>query len=146
MRFLADAMLGKLVRWLRILGCDTEYHPGLQDREILNLAEAQGMTLLTRDVELYKSAIRRGIHSRYVKSLSIKGQLAELSQLLKFVPLESRCPLCNSALSVMGIEDLVVAHQPLPQQRELWLCKGCGKIYWHGRYWDTISETIRASR
>jgi uncharacterized protein with PIN domain len=146
LRFLADAMLGKLVRWLRILGCDTEYHLELQDNDILNLAEAQGMTLLTRDIELYKSAIRRGIHSRYVKSLSIKEQLAELSPLLKSVLLESRCPLCNGALMIMGIEDAAVAHQPLPQQRKLWLCKECGKIYWHGRHWDTITEIIKTPR
>lgn len=121
-------------------------YPELQDCDILNMADAQGLTLLTRDSELYKTAIRRGISSKYVKSLSIKEQLSELSSFISFVSSESRCPMCNGRLVITDREGMGVAPQQLPSQRELWLCKTCGKIYWHGHHWDTMTDIIKSSR
>ena len=54
MKFLADAMLGKLTRWLRMLGQDVEYSTKLSDDELLASAKAEGRILLTRDFELYQ--------------------------------------------------------------------------------------------
>ena len=51
-RFLADAMLGGLVRWLRALGFDTAYDPAIHDPELVALADAQARMLLTRDRHL----------------------------------------------------------------------------------------------
>ncbi|HRR54560.1 MAG TPA: DUF5615 family PIN-like protein, partial [Candidatus Methanomethylicus sp.] len=132
MRFLADAMLGKLVRWLRILGCDTSYLPELQDSALLELAVADGRTLLTRDVGLHRAAIRRGIPSILVKSHSIRGQLAELSPPVSLSIYESRCPLCNGALDAVARADLSAPIQPIPSKGALWRCIGCGKLYWNG--------------
>lgn len=51
-RFLADAMLGRLARWLRTLGFDTRYDPAIHDPELVALAAAEGCVLLTRDRHL----------------------------------------------------------------------------------------------
>ncbi len=142
MRFLADAMLGKLVRWLRILGCDTSYLPELQDSDLLELAAADCRTLLTRDVELHRAALRRGIPSILMKSHSIRGQLAELSPPVSLSISESRCPLCNGALDAVTRADLSTLCKPIPSKRALWRCIGCGKLYWNGRHWDSITEVI----
>ncbi|QQG40096.1 MAG: DUF5615 family PIN-like protein [Candidatus Aenigmatarchaeota archaeon] len=50
-RFLADDMLGSLVRWLRMIGYDTVYSKSLDlsDDEIVALAKKEGRTIVTRD-------------------------------------------------------------------------------------------------
>ena len=61
MKFLADGMLGKLARWLRMLGQDVIYSVQFSDNELLELAKAECRVLLTKDLELYKRAIGTGL-------------------------------------------------------------------------------------
>src|SRR5580658_184832 len=51
-RWWADEMLGRLARYLRMVGLDTAYVPGLTDDEVVRRAGAEGRTLLTRDRQL----------------------------------------------------------------------------------------------
>ena len=48
-RFISDVMLGRLTRWLRILGFDTVYFRTIDDNELIKLARQQERILLTRD-------------------------------------------------------------------------------------------------
>ncbi len=73
-KFLADAMLGSLARWLRILGFDTRYLQG-DDAMIAYRARAEERILLTRDREL---ARRRGVVSILIASQSLPEQLAQV--------------------------------------------------------------------
>ncbi len=57
-RFLVDAMLGRLARWLRLLGYDSVYFIHTADAELVRLARADGRIILTRDHGL---ARRRGV-------------------------------------------------------------------------------------
>src|SRR5215207_8725140 len=52
--FLADAMLGRLARWLRVMGFDTAYDPALTDPALVALARRDGRVLLTRDRRLLR--------------------------------------------------------------------------------------------
>jgi uncharacterized protein with PIN domain len=61
LKFLADAMLGKLSRWLRMLGQNVEYNVKLTDDQLLVQAKAEGRVLLTKDFELYQRALSRGL-------------------------------------------------------------------------------------
>lgn len=54
-KFIVDCMLGKLARWLRILGFDTQYVRYLTDAQLLAQARYQNRILLTKDTLLYKS-------------------------------------------------------------------------------------------
>ena len=65
MKFLADSMLGKLARWLRMLGHDVTYNIQLNDNELLELAKKENRVLLTKDLELYKRAAAKGIDALY---------------------------------------------------------------------------------
>ena len=66
MKFLVDGMLGKLTRWLRMLGQDVLYSVQLGDSELLELAKKEDRILLTKDFELYKRATGRGLDTYYV--------------------------------------------------------------------------------
>ena len=70
MKFLADAMLGKLSRWLRMLGQDVEYNVELGDDQLLVQAKAEGRVLLTKDFELYQRALSRGLKRFYLQGTS----------------------------------------------------------------------------
>lgn len=141
MPFLADAMLGKLARWLRIMGYDTLYDPYLDDPSLVKLAGGEGRILLTRDGDLFRRAAREGVKAVLLTNLSIEGELEELSKLLvDEVPTESRCPICNGTLA--EIQGPVAMVTGIPQGKDLWRCLGCGKVYWHGSHWKGISSTI----
>jgi len=60
-KFLADGMLGKLTRWLRMLGQDVKYSVQLGDDELLAMAKKEHRVLLTRDFELYQRAITEAL-------------------------------------------------------------------------------------
>ncbi|MEN3034731.1 MAG: Mut7-C RNAse domain-containing protein [Candidatus Methanosuratincola sp.] len=140
MRFVADAMLGKLARWLRIIGYDTEYLPSAGDDELISAAEGGGRLLLTRDSELFRRAARRGVPAILIKSTTIVGELSEIARTLGLRPSgETRCPLCN---------ELLVERRDghgVPAKGEVWECPRCGKFYWHGTHWLKINETLEAS-
>ncbi len=142
MRFVADAMLGKLTRWLRIIGYDTEYLPSAGDDDLISAAEEGGRLILTRDGELFKRAVRRGVPVILIKSTAIREELAEIAQTLGLrLSDQTRCPLCNEVL--VGGGDGSPA--PVHVKGQVWRCPRCGKFYWHGTHWLKISETLESS-
>lgn len=152
MRFVADGMLGKLARWLRLAGHDVTYIGDLkvpaseQDDVLLELANLKRRVLLTCDLALYRRAKRAGIRSAYVESDDVVEQLVEVSKRcgrrIKIEPENSRCPMCNGSLKLTNKDDVkdIVPTTVLKAQLEFWRCGNCGKIYWHGTHWKTILE------
>ena len=67
MKFLLDAMLGTLAHWLRMMGHDVAYFAQFGDNELLILAKAEERVLLTRDLELYRRAVSRGLNAFYIE-------------------------------------------------------------------------------
>ncbi len=132
MKFIADAMLGRLARWLRLMGYDVHYKSDLGDEEILTNAGER--TILTRDRALCAKAKSRGLQVLLVYDTDIKGQLSqvkmELGTELQDTPGFSRCPLCNGEIEKIGEE-------------KVWTCKNCQKIYWEGGHWKNIREMVK---
>ena len=110
MKFLADGMLGKLTRWLRMLGQDVEYSVKLSDSELLELAKKENRVLLTKDLELYQRAIAKGIDALYLEGKTESERLAELAKrygLTLTIDMEaSHCPICNTKLQPSPKEQL----------------------------------------
>lgn len=140
MLFIVDAMLGKLARWLRIIGHDTVYDPSLEDETLISVAKRDGRMLVTRDTDLFRRAMKEGAPSFLIKSLTLSEELAEMSLLIKGAFIDSRCTVCNTAL--IEIERSAVSDEKVPKISPLSLCPGCGKIYWHGGHWEGINKTL----
>ncbi len=152
MRFIADGMLGKLARWLRLAGHDVTYigdlklAPEEQDDALIQMAKPEKRILLTCDLALHRRARRAGVMSTYIKSDDVVSQLAEISKRsgrkIKIVPENSRCPLCNGSLKSAEKQEVkgLVPETVLEAQREFWQCVRCKKIYWKGKHWKTIIE------
>jgi uncharacterized protein len=146
-RFVADAHLGGLARYLRFLGYDTLFHNAWNDRELVAIALAEHRIVLTRDRELLK---RRDVtHGCYLRATAPLAQLRELARRLDLAAGtgSGRCLLCNTPLSSVSKSD--VAARLLPDTRAahdfFWRCERCDKIYWRGSHWRRLSMRVEAA-
>jgi len=152
MKFIADGMLGKLARWLRLAGHDVTYLGDLrvpaeeQDDVLLSRARGEKRALLTCDIDLHRRARRVGVKSAFIQSSDVVEQLVEVSRRsghkIRIQPENSRCPMCNGLLEEAGKREVEgkVPVTVLESQREFWKCSSCGKTYWQGSHWRTIVE------
>ena len=148
MKFLADGMLGKLTRWLRMLGQDVEYSVKFSDSELLELAKKENRVLLTKDLELYQRAIAKGIDALYLEGKTESERLAELAKryslTLTIDMEESHCPICNTKLQPSPKEQLKdeLEVNTYTYYDKFWKCPNCGQIYWQGAHWKQINNTL----
>ena len=148
MKFLADAMLGKLARWLRMLGHDVIYSVAFDDSELLELAKREERVLLTKDLELYKRAIGRGIDAYYVEGETEPERLAQIAKryglTLEIDMDKSHCPICNTKLQTAKKEELKdeLEKNTYTHYEKFWRCPNCGQIYWQGAHWKQITQTL----
>ena len=145
-RFIADAMLGKLARWLRLLGYDTLY---LQDDDatIAQRARVEGRILLTRDHGL---AARRGLRVILIASQELESQLIQVVREAGSLPPDTtpRCMTCNVPLQDISPEE---ARESVPPyvaqtQHEFRRCPRCGRITWPATHWQGIQERLNRVR
>ena len=152
MKFVADGMLGSLVRWLRMMGHDVEYLHGYDDDKLMALAKEEERILLTRDLQLYKRSIAKDVEVVYIEG---KNEAERLSTLAKRfgIPLEidltmSRCPRCNT--HIQPIPKLHVAGRVEKNTYEhytsFWECPHCKQIYWQGSHWPKICDTLEKAK
>jgi uncharacterized protein with PIN domain len=147
-KFLADGMLGKLTRWLRMLGQDVLYSVQFSDAELLDLAKKEKRALLTRDFELYKRAIARGLDAFYVDDKTESGRLVQVAKrygvALTIDMDKSHCPICNTPLRATPKEQLQdeLEKNTFTYYAEFWKCPNCGQIYWQGAHWKKINNTL----
>ena len=146
MQFIADAMLGRLARWLRFLGFDVLYFPDISDSELVRIAREQDRRILTRDTRLVQ---RKGLsHPLLITANDPLEQLMEVfgSVKMKLVVPLSRCVKCNSPL--VPITDKSEIADTVPefvflQHNDFLRCTECGKIYWKGTHPEKFKEKIR---
>jgi len=147
-KFLADGMLGKLARWLRMLGQDVTYSVRFSDNELLDLTKVEERVLLTKDFELYKRAISRGLDSFYVEGKTESNRLAEVSKryglTLSVDMAKSHCPICNAKLQAASKEQLKeeLKENTYNYYDRFWKCSDCGQVYWEGAHWKQITNTL----
>ena len=144
-RFIADVMLGRLTRWLRLLGFDTLYYHDISDTQIIRIAKEQGRFILTRDTRLIKI---KGIKDYLlIRANDSFQQLLEVIRALNLQDfhLLSRCVSCNGQLSRLPdkteIKDAVPDFVFLNFHSFL-TCRSCGKIYWEGTHPKLFREKL----
>jgi len=152
LKFIADGMLGKLTRWLRILGYDVEYSSTLSDKELIETAKAEGCILLTRDLQLFQQASMQNAESFFVEGTNETEKLAAMANRFN-LKLEvdvsvSRCPKCNTRIGPIPKEKVVsrVPEKTFSRYEEFWECPNCKQVYWQGAHWERINETLKAAQ
>jgi uncharacterized protein with PIN domain len=141
-------MLGRLARWLRVLGYDSSYDPGLDDPVLVRRADDEARVLLTRDRRLLRDLKPR-------RSLEIRDddplrQLQAVVQSLALQPpaeLFTRCLLCNTVLDLVPAPEAArlvppdVRELPGPVRR----CPTCGRLYWDGSHVRRMRNALEAA-
>lgn len=146
MKFLADSSLGRLSKWLRILGYDTVYSRGDADRIFLRKAEKEGRAVLTRRKDVLARQ-HPGI-VLFVESDRVEGQLVEVLGKLYLTPQPEAfftiCLQCNMSLREVLRDDVRsrIPDYVYQTQREFRLCTGCGRVYWPGTHRERAMKTI----
>jgi len=130
-------MLGRLARWLRVLGYDTWYDSLVADAELVRIAGEEDRILLTRDRHLLREL--RPARALEVRQDQPLRQLHDVVHSLALSPpaeLFTRCLLCNALLVELTIEQALpllpaeIEEIPSPVRR----CPVCGRVYWDGSH------------
>ncbi len=145
-RFLADRMVGKLAKWLRIIGYDTVYLPQLSPEGVKREARRQGRLLLTRSTRfLNQKDVPPFV---FIQSDRFRDQLKQVCadlQLDVSTHLFTRCSVCNQELAAVEREH-VQQHVPeyVWQTRSTFLrCKKCPRVYWGATHRERVLEELR---
>jgi uncharacterized protein with PIN domain len=134
-RFVVDCNLGRLARYLRLLGFDTLYQNNFSDQEVAAISQQQRRIVLTRDRRLLLRKIIT--HGLFVRAEHPREQVREVLQRLDLHGMAhpfSRCTRCNGLLEATPKE--AVDHHLQPKTRRYYdqflQCTRCGQIYWRG--------------
>lgn len=146
MKFLADRTLGKLVKWLRIMGFDTYYYQGAIDRGFLEKGAKEGRVILTRRRDM----VRREFRGRMVviRSDNVDNQIRELCDVLSLRPesnaLLSRCIKCNESLQHIAKSEVNDRVPPyvFRTQEVFYTCPCCDAVYWAGTHREHMLAVI----
>ena len=147
-RFVLDGHLGRLARYLRMLGFDARYDNRAGDAVLARVSAEEDRILLTRDRGLLKrSIVRLGY---LVRSDDPRLQLAEVVErygLARTAAPFSRCVRCNGEIRPVGKAEVEerLAGEPrtLRYFDAFGRCAGCGAIYWPGSHYERMSLLAR---
>ncbi|MGE5138361.1 MAG: Mut7-C RNAse domain-containing protein [Rudaea sp.] len=145
-KFVADAMLGRLARWLRVLGYDTLYSAEADDAALARQSRAEDRILLTRDREL---AHRKGILVLWIKSDRVEEQLSQVVSQLGLASEDrfSRCIQCNVVLQELARPQAEGRVPPYvwTTQARFRECPQCRRVYWRGTHWARMEQTLQSA-
>jgi uncharacterized protein with PIN domain len=145
-RFLVDRMLGRLVKWLRILGYDSEYLPQLSPQGLMREGRRQGRLILTRDTHFLR---QKNLPSFvFIGADHFRDQLRQVVETCQLDPtrfLFTRCSECNVLLDVIEKEKI---HARVPAyvwetQSEFRQCPECHRLYWGATHKEHVQAELR---
>lgn len=142
MRFLVDQTAGKLARWMRILGIDTDYIATCDLPPIVKLARQSGRRVVTRNARLV-NRLGEGI---LLESDALDEQVKQVVRTVgeENLALFTRCSVCNVELESIQKESVKgrIPEYVYRTQDEFAMCPTCGRYYWQGTHWDKMKADI----
>ena len=150
LKFIVDNNVGKLVKWLRIMGYDTLFFSGSDDSGMIAIALAEDRVILTRDTQIVERLV---VTSGRLKVILIQSDEPELQmqQVIDSLNLDCQfkpftlCLECNQPLverSKQQVQDLVPAYV-FQTQSQYMECPACHRIYWRGTHWQAMTKKLK---
>ena len=142
-RFVVDANLGQLARYLRLLGFDALYRNDYTDREVAEIADRDKRIVLTRDRALLQYKIIT--HGYFIRAVKPREQVREiLTRLDLYHALHpyTRCLRCNGELEKVEKQAVLDRLEPKTKLHydRFRRCKSCGQVYWKGSHFDRMEK------
>lgn len=148
-KFIVDINVGKLARWLRMMGYDTLLFDGNDDWQMIISALSQQRVIITKDTQIMKRGV---ITSGRLKAVLITSDEPEIQmqQVIETLNLDcqfrpfSICLECNHPLVERSKEDVKGRVPPYVFQRQNQYreCPACHRIYWQGTHWQAMTRTL----
>lgn len=144
-RFILDVHLGKLAKYLRLLGFDTLYSNNFDDPEIIEIALDEHRIILTRDIGILK--VKAVTHGYFIRNQKPPLQLAEV---LKHFDMQgeikpfSRCVKCNGKLKKVEKKSILNRLEPLTKKyyNSFYQCTVCHQIFWEGSHFERMKKFV----
>ena len=149
MKFIADIMVGKLAKYLRMAGYDVLYVNDIDDDEIIKIAKDTGRIVLTRDsLMLIRKEFKNGILKfLFIEDDKLINQLKQIKSDLKILLKLNliRCLECNKNLIEIKKSDVKNKVPPYvyKTQENFLYCSRCGKYYWRGTHYNNIKNIFQ---
>ncbi|HEX6709594.1 MAG TPA: Mut7-C RNAse domain-containing protein [Rubrobacter sp.] len=148
-RFLCDAMLGGLAKWLRAAGYNAYYASegtDVSDATLTRKALEESRVLLTSDGGfLERKPVRDGsVGFLKVPPLPLEDQLRLVVEHFGLVRRQSRCMECNGELEIVPREAVAGRVPPgvVRDHEMFFVCQDCGRVFWHGSHWQRIGARL----
>ncbi|OGO31413.1 MAG: hypothetical protein A2Z29_04620 [Chloroflexi bacterium RBG_16_56_11] len=148
-RFIVDHNVGKLARWLRMLGYDSVFVAGQDDSQMVRQALEEGRVILTRDTGIMK---RRQVKNGRLKAVLLESEEPErqMRQLMNTFDLKENarpftlCLECNRSLAPRTREEVADRVPPYVYrtQTQYVECPACHRIYWRGTHWKAMMTRL----
>lgn len=147
-RFILDVHLGKLARYLRLLGFDTFYDNQYVDQEIIAIAQKEKRIILTRDIGLLKN--KKVTHGYWLRATQPKQQIKEIIHRFdlrhQFQPF-TRCLECNGKIVAVdaanALLDVKIPTRVREMQNQFYQCENCKRWYWEGTHYDKLKVLVK---
>jgi uncharacterized protein with PIN domain len=144
-KFAADRMLGRLAKWLRLLGFDTLYGPQLAGPALARAARPEGRVVLTRDQRMRRHA--EGLVLLFIEGDHFREQLRQVLTIYRLDPwaqLLTRCSRCNLPIEPVAKERVAGRVPPYvwETQAAFSRCPSCRRIYWPATHDQRIRDEL----
>ena len=150
LKFIVDNNVGKLAKWLRMMGYDAVFFDGSDDAYLVAKALAEDRVILTRDTQIMKRGI---ITSGRLKAILINSDEPEpqIRQVIDTLHLDfrsrpfTRCLECNQPLMERSKDEVKDQVPPyvFKTQSQYMECPACHRIYWRGTHWQRMSQKLK---
>ena len=150
LKFMVDNNVGKLARWLRMMGYDAVFFKGDDDADMIGTALDEGRVILTRDTRIVKRRVVTGGELRVILITSDEPEL-QICQVISELNLDSHfrpftiCLECNQPLeerSQAQVKELVPPYV-FKTQHQYVECPVCHRIYWRGTHWQAMTKKLK---
>ncbi len=149
-KFIVDANVGKLARWLRMLGYDTAFVRDIDDAELIDIGLKEERIVLTRDTRIM---FRRVVAGGAVKAmlLSDDDPKAQMRRVIAEMKLDrrdefTRCLECNERLTTRNKDEIesLVPPYVYRTQEQYHQCPVCGRVYWRGTHLEHMKQIMES--
>lgn len=147
-KFIVDANVGKLARWLRMMGYDTLFINDIDDQRLVDIGLREKRVVLTKDTQVMRRRVVASgrLEAILIRDDDVKTQLRQVVDMLKLNRTRqfSRCLECNEPLMTRTrgeVRELVPPYV-FKTQSQYVQCPACHRVYWRGTHWQRMNHEL----